>query len=717
METVVMCSRGKIITWCRMLVLAFTLLGLVNALPIGARSAAAEGSGTVYVHIHGCDAEDAELTDLDLLMQYCTEAPIYNNAYIISEGITTKGTPDDDNLDWTWDGVPAHNFGIKAHVDSYDAEPTVFCQNGKDDHAKLMESSMVNQYGYVHPTMTGGYVTCEWFAKTGQTDKTASVSIDAFECPVGTDGDNASLNDLYAACDKPQNGFTMIVQSPNNGASGLTTGNEKAGNVYWQYLKPEKVEISGEAILGYRAPRVFCDSGADQAGYQDLSTGGWALSHDFVDGEKLTCNWYNIPAAGATVQINNHLCPGGPYLKDADIYTLAQTCQMNMNGVSFELTSPSDSRTNITGDSAGSAVKWFDVAPTNSTIYESQFPGYYAPRVFCSSTVAENADPAETKEYPVTDGAINIVIQAGSYLLCDWFNLPDGGEAQTGSVMIYPVACPDGFDVGNSTLEESTDKCVTPQDLTDFQLVTQNSIFSLKSGWWESGVVIFYGVGSNQDLTLVATPRDGYQTGAVYCGQSLDSDGQTNGFDRMSTTDTNTIFPTVVPGAQEVCHWFMTPITAGQSQVNGDDADDQGDTGEDGDNGEPGYANENEDGTDELLWTGRVEITNRVCPVGFDPNSQDLWENCRDNANGFGFGIYSAGQWWPQTTGDWADQMVIWDPVPVQDVIILGSIPGGFTTPIVYCDGYQMEVAGDGSINLTVNDGRVIACTWFNVQE
>lgn len=58
-ETVVMCSRGKIITWCRM---SYGIHAgrLVNAMPIGARSAAAEGSGTVYVHIHGRAAEVTE---------------------------------------------------------------------------------------------------------------------------------------------------------------------------------------------------------------------------------------------------------------------------------------------------------------------------------------------------------------------------------------------------------------------------------------------------------------------------------------------------------------------------------------------------------------------------------------------------------------------------------------------------------------------------------
>ena len=84
METTNICSRSRIVTWCRMIVLAFTLLGLVNTLPIATRSAAAEEGGNVFVHIHGCDPEDAEITDLDLLMQYCTGTPYYTSVSIIS---------------------------------------------------------------------------------------------------------------------------------------------------------------------------------------------------------------------------------------------------------------------------------------------------------------------------------------------------------------------------------------------------------------------------------------------------------------------------------------------------------------------------------------------------------------------------------------------------------------------------------------------------------
>lgn len=707
----------------RMFAFLLILMSLLSSLVVSPSQAAAEGSGTVYVHLYGCPSNYDTATDHDILNDACDQTPYYNTVNIISEGKTWSGTPSNDFRDWTWTDVPGHIFTIQASVGSYYNQPVVYCTNGGDSGYVQMEASTDWNGAYVHPTMKGGYVTCDWFAKGGATVDTGSISIDAFQCSTDFDAASADINELYVGCEQPQNGVTFEMESYRNNGQQYTTGDNAEGNAYFAYVLEDFVQITGHEVPGFGTPRVFCRSDMVGAGMQEFPAIGWTFAYNLRADEGLKCNWYNVPVAGAVVQINNHLCPNGADLSSADIYTLAATCNLSMNSVQFELDSAGDGRRNFTGDNMGSGIKWFDVVPGDTNIHESAFPGYLAPRVFCSSTLANDANVGETQEIAVVNNAIDYPIQGGATLFCDWFNLPDGGVSQTGSIAVYPSACPEGFELDNSSLQETADQCTTPQDLTLYTLVTLNDTFEHASGWWESGVVVFYGIGANEGLTLVAKPLDGYETGAVYCGQSLQADGQVNGFDRLPTTDTNTIFPTVVPGAQAVCLWYMVSAVDGANGVNNandtnQDATEDEYSDDEGHGDEQNQGDEQENaGSDELLWTGRVEIEVRACPEGFDPYNGDLGSECWDNANGFDFGIYSADQWWPQTSGDWADQYVIWDPVPVQDVVVQEWLPGGYETPIVFCDGSQMDVSGDGAIDLNVGDGEVIYCTWFNVQQ
>lgn len=713
----------------RMVMLALALVAMMSALVPGTRRALADDSaGTVYVHVHACGSfSGIPPTDYGLLSGACQDAPYYNSFFITTEGAIIKGVGSNNNQEFTWNGIPNHIFAIMGQVDLHNATPVVYCQNGAQSAPELMQATSDYNGGYVHPTMAGGYVVCDWFAMRDDQANSGSISIDAHLCNHDFDPSNAGMNDFYVACQQSENGAVFTPTAFANNLETLTSGVNAAGNVYWPYVVADAVQIAEQPAAGYQTARVFCRSNLNGTQSTEYEAPNGAILFNVAAGERVECDWYDVAAAGAKVTIVNHLCPDGPDLVDADIYTLTATCNIDMNGVAFTLGSAGDNRQDITGGNMGSGIVWFDVVPTDTTIVEDVPAGYLTPRVLCAGETVDDAQPTTTEE-TVSQNGITRAIRAGEFVQCDWFNLPDHGIGQAGSIKVLPVACPSGYDLANASLKSALKKCQTPQDTTAFDLLTPNGTIEQKSGWYKAGETVFFGIPADQPMTLTAQPLAGFQTGAVFCGQDLLANGEVGGYDKMALSPANTIVPTIVPGAQEVCHWFMTADGANQNVVNDPNAAatpeataDAGQGDANADSGDQSDSNggdaPNLDLNDQSTWTGRVEISVRVCPAGFDLSSGDLDGECWDDANGIGFGIYSANQWWPQTTGDWADQMVIWDPVPQQDVVIKEDVPAGDATPIVFCGGEQVSVNDDGSINVTIADHEVLACTFFNVQQ
>jgi hypothetical protein len=447
--------------------LALVLFALFVSMPLATGHAAADG-GTLYVHVHACGSfSGIPPTDYALLSSACVQTPYYNGFWITTEGYTYKGLPSNNNLDWTWNGVPSHIFQIQGQVDLNNSTPVVYCQNGTQDHAELMQATSGYNGGYVHPTMAGGYVVCDWFAIADGPENTGTISIDVFTCPGDFDTANAGMNDFYQACKERENGATFAAKSSLNVLDPLTTGDNAVGNVFWPYVTADAIQITETPAAGYQTARVYCRSKVTSPGYAEYPGDGGKITWNLSAGERFECDWYDAPAAGGAIQ--NVVYPG----------------EANGNG--------GDGGSGDNGDNSGD----------------------------------QNADNAD-----------------------------DGGS-------------------GDSSL-----------DLND-----------------------------------------------------------------------------------------------------------------------------------QSTWTGRVEITVRVCPADFDPSAGDFDGSCWDDGNGIGFAIFSADQWWPETSGDYAPQMVIWDPVPQQDVVIKEDVPNGFATPIVFCgDGEQIGVNDDGSIDVTIHDHETLTCTFFNVQ-
>src|SRR5262249_11081388 len=154
-------------------------------------------------------------TGLAELTSACTLPALYadNGFWITTEGNTIKGHMSNEFLDWDWQGIPNHIFQIQGRLSFDYSTPVVYCMNGEQDDYELMQVTSGNNGGYVHPTMAGGYVVCEWFTIADGPENTGVISIDAHTCPSDFDATNAKKNDFYQACDQSENGATFTVTS------------------------------------------------------------------------------------------------------------------------------------------------------------------------------------------------------------------------------------------------------------------------------------------------------------------------------------------------------------------------------------------------------------------------------------------------------------------------------------------------------------------------
>jgi hypothetical protein len=126
----------------RALMLGLILLALFSAMSPGARQAAAEDYGTVYVHLHACGSfSGLPPTGLDQLESACVLTPYYNSFWITTEGNDIKGLPSNNNLDFAWQGIPNHIFQIQGQVDGHHSTPVVYCQSGDAKGYQLMQAT------------------------------------------------------------------------------------------------------------------------------------------------------------------------------------------------------------------------------------------------------------------------------------------------------------------------------------------------------------------------------------------------------------------------------------------------------------------------------------------------------------------------------------------------------------------------------------------------
>jgi len=140
-------------------------------------------------------------------------------------------------------------------------------------------------------------------------------------------------------------------------------------------------------------------------------------------------------AVGATLTIHNRICPAeftGP-----DYFG---TCHGTPPGIAFEFTLAGPETRTGTLDTAGNAT--FSDLLLGTYEVSGGPPGDFTRlTVFCASA----SDLGTSYPVTVNDSTFTIDLTSGSDVICDYYNTPEGGRGETGSLTIYKSTCPVGY--------------------------------------------------------------------------------------------------------------------------------------------------------------------------------------------------------------------------------------------------------------------------------
>lgn len=395
------------------------------------------------------------------------------------------------------------------------------------------------------------------------------------------------------------------------------------------------------------------------------------------------------------VTIHKYGCGADVSIQDPNLEVLRDQCEA-LEGVTFNL-----HNTNVdleaeevqTTDSDGLAM-WTVDKPNHLTITETIPPGYYDTVVFCG--VMEGDDP-ELLLVDASGGVLNLDLEPGQQLYCDWFNkafkiIFDFPTDENGAVIIKH-ACPEGFDAYNSEFADLTAACGELQDGVTFS-ATDGGPTNLAgtTGTDGAGTVLFEGLDSGEYFIGEEIPA-GYGKPVVYCAVAGAADGEPTDYSGMDVTEAGEIFSVLATDDILWCHWFNVP----------GDYEDAGDGGD-------------------------VVIFKFECPVvpdlsGFDYDSTP--QGCVplpgiDFTLSYGFDTVLT-----KTTSD-AESAVGFYGLPAVTVSISEALPAGYGDPIVTCLSiYQTEAGPVQEVydpNLTgtsfaydLKDGERLYCFWLNI--
>lgn len=331
-------------------------------------------------------------------------------------------------------------------------------------------------------------------------------------------------------------------------------------------------------------------------------------------------------------------------------------------------------------------------------VVETVPDGFGLPIVFCNIYAATGAESGFFQAM-VDGGSVYFPLEAGSWIYCDWYNVPTEWEGadEGGTITIVKWYCP-AFEAVpvDPELEFYLENCTQTMDgvefTVDYPAVEGFEAVTKSTGESEAGTVQFDGLEAGE-LTITETIPSGYGTPLVFCswGAIYDEDGDgvavaVDGLVPATYLEDGTLDFEMLPNGGLYCNWF-----------NFED------------------------------WDDDIIIYKYDCPEGWDYDSMNLDElmvECSQPMSGIDFTL-------SEDTADELDILVdvqntdengyaAFEGVGSGSYHVTEAIPSGYGTPIVYCGPIDGEFNGypvteDGLIGLEFGEYGTIICHWFNI--
>jgi uncharacterized protein YraI len=484
---------------------------------------------------------------------------------------------------------------------------------------------------------------------TVQPSPTSTATTQAILGPaIGTAVTTSDLN----MRDEPNGAADVIVVIPNN----------------------TEVEILGEPQNGFHPVR-----------YQDQE--GWVSSAFLEIGGQVE------PADDpATIELHKSVCPAG-YVP-GDIFSDCH--EEGLEDITFFIEGPndfSDQGDTVRDGGVGPGIVTFSELESGSYTINEDVPGDFTSIVvFCSLADSQEQVPFTYNE---AIQGIDIDLDPGVSVVCDWYNIPDDQDPGTGELTFHKAVCPAGYDPGDgSTIFEDCHE----EGLDDITFFVEGpegfsgQESTVREGGVGPGIATFSELNAGTYTINEDVPGD--FTGIfVYC-EMRDSE------DVVPVTyrdDIQGLDIELTPGMAVVCDWYNIP-------------DEQVDPAED---------------------TGYLEFHKSVCPAGYDPNGPG---NIFDDCHGQGLPDITFFIEGPEGSENSEQTTVPVSPGPgivsfnnlaAGTYTVNEDVPGDFTSIFVYCSvsgdpdtqvpfTYRDDIQG---IDIELAEGQAVLCDWYNIPD
>ena len=542
-----------------------------------------------------------------------------------------------------------------------------------------------------------GYrLVCHWFNLEVDT---GDILIKKYLCPptvVGRGG--VGLDDYRTQCTTPGEGFTFSLFGEDTPIDEATTGPDGQATV--RASEAGTYPLVEHLHPDYRPVAVYCIGGVfgeTEYGQVPQLFEGFELN----PGDLITCEWYNAPYEespyeAGTVVLHKYLCPPGyptePLGGRSPNSHFFDGCQVPQGGINFNVEQNGQTVTSGETDASGTAV--IPNVPTG-TIRISELPreGYSPPKVFCAAFPVDAGPEVQVliayQEQTVESWGHTYEFEEGYYLDCYWFNIPtgQGQEGQPIQIILHKYLCTPGYEPEGPEAESTASNCSTPEEGVNFT-VTGGDGQSAEGPTDVNGYAEFNGIAQGT-VTIQETPREGYQTVAVYCYPYYTTPGTAYA---LPVTE-GQISYYVAPGYKLECYWYNA----------------------------------------EAVDYGHIGIYKYLCHEDYAYQSasrDDLYANCSEPHTGVEFTLTGAS--YNETrTSDAAGAS--WEELPPGDYSLTEAPPPGYYPVRIYCTQipigqpgpYEQGFSGQWTdytaspdnildIQLSLPAGYWIWCEWYN---
>ncbi|CAN5694000.1 hypothetical protein BH09CHL1_BH09CHL1_15830 [soil metagenome] len=352
------------------------------------------------------------------------------------------GTPPAETPTVTPDpATPSADGSMQPTTESGDNSGTGGGNGAEDGNPVVVK--LVSGYGYTEfknpveqQLAKGDEWNCSFFNIVVKDSNASSVTLNVFNCPAIEEKDKADPKYLDSYCSKK--GTDGIIFELTDSDQNRFTKVVKDGYVLFTNIYPEDgIKLKETFPAGYDNAVVYCNpkAGTDQPpGYEPYAFEGGYIAIKGSKGYNIACNWYNLPAAAASVKITKYACPIGVKPPSGDTKKSNDQLECTpQTGVDFTLTTsgaPGEIKQSTGKDGQ---IIWDRVAPGDVQIVETLPKGYAYPVVYCTIGLVE--DQPTSNEIKVAYGdyapTITFKLAAGANADCAWYNLEQSPSAPT----------------------------------------------------------------------------------------------------------------------------------------------------------------------------------------------------------------------------------------------------------------------------------------------